>query len=291
MSDRNAKIGGNVWSAEETPPPTSQWIQQGFHAFLGRYLRRHFHCIGLQGDGFDPSSVTDPLGEHVPTIVYANHPAWWDPLIAHYLNHLLFQRRQFYAPIDADALSRYRVFEKLGFYGINLKSTSGAAAFLKTSMSILRGQQTALWITPEGRFCDARDHGAALMPGLAHLCSKLSVADEHDSPQRRWRVIPMALEYAFWDERLPVCMVRFGQPFEAATCQGWGKPQWNLRLAERLRENQTALAQSVIARNPAAFKSLMVGKVGAGFLYDSMRRVKSWLNRERFRAEHGEHFR
>jgi len=290
MKDRNANIGVDTLT-NESPPATSQWIQKGFHAFLGRYLKRHFQCIGLQDDSFDPSSVTDSLGAHVPTIVYANHPAWWDPLIAHYLNHLLFQPRQFYAPIDAEALSRYRVFEKLGFYGINMDSTSGAAAFLKTSMAILRAQQTALWITPEGRFCDARDHGASLMPGLAHLCSKLSLVSQQGSMQCRWRVIPMALEYVFWEERLPVCMVRFGQPFESASSQSWDKPQWNLQLADRLRENQRALAQSVKARNPAAFRSLMVGKVGAGFLYDAMRRVKCWVKREQFRAEHGEHFR
>ena len=48
-------------------------------------------------------------------------------MIAHFLNRTLFPTRQFYAPIDADALQQYPVFGKLGFYGVNMDTTSGAA--------------------------------------------------------------------------------------------------------------------------------------------------------------------
>jgi len=59
-------------------------------------------------------------------------------------------------------------------------------------------------------------------------------------------------------------------------------------LNERLRQTQQELAVSAIARDTKAFESLMIGKVGAGMFYDTMRRLKSWIKREKFRAEHGE---
>jgi len=286
----NKTIGGSD-VLNVTPPPTSAWIQKGFHGFLRHYLKRHFFFIGLHRDGYNPSIATadDRPGE--PTIVYANHPAWWDPLIAHYANDVLFGKRQFYAPIDAEALKQYRVFEKLGFYGIDLQSTSGAAAFLRTSMSILNAPDTSLWITPEGRFCDARDATASLMPGLAHLCTKMSGLRDAGENSRGGRVMPMALEYLFWEERLPVCFIRFGNPFRPAEHPLWDKPTWNANLNERLRQTQRELACGAIARDPAAFESLMTGRVGAGMLYDTMRRLKSWMKREKFRAEHGERIR
>lgn len=157
-------------------------------------------------DGWQPPSL---VGDD-PLIIYGNHPSWWDPLIAHYLNLKLLSPRQFYAPIDAAALAKYAVFAKLGFYGVNLASHSGAAAFLKQSMSILEHPQTSLWLTPEGRFCDCRDHTAPLMPGLSHLCAKL----------RRGLVVPMAIEYLFWEERLPECLVYFGTPLDVADFAG-----------------------------------------------------------------------
>jgi 1-acyl-sn-glycerol-3-phosphate acyltransferase len=211
-------------------------------------------------------------------IVYANHPSWWDPLLAHYLTLKLFSPRQFYAPIDASALEKYKVFSKLGFYGVSLSSHSGAAAFLKQSVSILEHPATALWITPEGRFCDSRDHSAQLMPGLAHLCTKLSCGI----------ALPIAIEYVFWEERLPECLVRFGDPVSFAEFRGNSKAEWTATLSTHLRAAQTELGVEVISRDASKFRSVLRGTAGAGGTYDLMRRIKSIFTRRDFRPEHGE---
>jgi 1-acyl-sn-glycerol-3-phosphate acyltransferase len=258
-------------------PPVSAWLQRGFHAFLRPYLRRHFQCIGLHRASYRVSGIEKGR----PRIVYSNHPSWWDPLVAHYLNAALFSPRQFYAPIDAAALKQYQVFAKLGFYGVDLQSISGAADFLKTSVAILNNGRSVLWITPEGRFCDVRDTSATLMPGLPHLCTKL-----HSGT-----VIPMALEYVFWEERLPICLVMFGEPLDPAACRNWSKQQWNESLTNRLRQTQRRLADAAIARDAAAIELLLCGRGGAGGMYDFMRQMKSWMRGKRFRPEHGDQFR
>lgn len=255
-------------------PAVPAWFQNGFHRFLPRFLKRHFHCIAVERES------TPRVDSGSPLIVYGNHPSWWDPLVAHYLNVRLFQGRQFFAPIDAKALEQYRVFAKLGFFGVELESTSGAGAFLKQSTAILHSPGTALWLTPEGRFADARDHQAELMPGLAHLCSRLEDGV----------AVPMALEYVFWDERLPVCLVKFGQPIQIQAHAQLSKPQWNELVTAQLRQTQASLADQSIARSSQPFDNLLKGKVGAGGFYDSFRRGKAWITGKPFRASHGEQF-
>ena len=252
------------------------WFLNGFHGFLRPYLRRHFHSVAI-----DRSSrpAEDFLGD-APLIVYANHPSWWDPLVAHFLNRSLFPKRHFFAPIDADALEQYGVLEKLGFYGVKLSSTSGAAAFLKKSVSILNHPDTAIWITPEGRFADARDHAAELMPGLSHLCWR----SEHAI------ALPLALEYVFWEERLPVCLASLGTPMRVSDHPEWSKPDWARQLAAGLRDTQKRLSELSVGRSSEPFDNLLSGTRGGGLVYDSCRRLKAFVTGQSFQSGHGNQF-
>lgn len=276
-------------------PPVAHWFQEGFHRFLGRYLSRHFHAVAVVHDARPDLGGDSPhaLRPDESVIVFGNHPSWWDPLIGHFLNRQLFTGRQFYAPIDADALKQYQVFEKLGFFGVQQSGTMsgsdsatsqsarlGASTFLKVSNLILAKNDSALWITPEGRFADARDRSESLMPGLAHLCHR----------NRRGQAIAMALEYVFWDERLPVCLARFSEPISFADNADWSKADWMRNLTDTMRSNQDALAQVAIARDSKPLDNLLAGKTGAGGIYDGFRRVKSWIKREPFQPRHGNQF-
>jgi len=258
------------------PPAVSHWLQNGFHRFLRPYLKRHFHAVAmLRRPGFPWQSLAGK-----PLIVYANHPSWWDPMIAHFLNRTLLPQRQFYAPIDAEALKQYGILEKLGFYGVRLNSSQGAASFLKQSKTILERRDTAIWITPEGRFCDVRDHSVPLMPGLAHLCSKL----------HHGHALPIALEYVFWEERLPVSLLHFGDPIDVGSVQLRDKEQWKSHLQARLRTTQSELAEAAITRDAQLFENLLYGTSGAGAVYDTFRRLRAKLSGKSFRAQHGDHF-
>jgi hypothetical protein len=58
-------------------------------------------------------------------------------------------------------------------------------------------------------------------------------------------------------------------------------------LERALESTQDRLAAAVLARDPAAFTSLLAGRVGVGPAYDTIRRIKAWLRGERFDASHG----
>ncbi len=259
-----------------TAPAVAGWLQNGFHRFLRPFLRHHFHAVAIERESRCDSSIDDAC----PLIIYANHASWWDPLIAHFLNQQLFPSRQFYAPIDAEALEQYRVLGKLGFYGVQMNTNAGAATFLQQSTSILDSGKTAIWMTPEGRFADVRDHSAQLMPGLAHLCNRMSEG----------LIVPLALEYVFWEERLPVCLAKMGTPIDVARQSQLNKPQWSELLTDCLRQTQSSLSQQVMARSSQPFDNLLSGKRGAGVIYDSFRRIKSWYTGKQFRSQHGKHF-
>ncbi|MEL6895043.1 MAG: lysophospholipid acyltransferase family protein [Planctomycetota bacterium] len=332
MNDRstpNSKIGDQKSrkkdAAENPGAAISGWMQDGFHNFfLPRYLRKHFHSVAIDLSAFDPQR---DLPDDSPVLIYGNHPSWWDPLIAMFLNRQLFAPRQFFAPIDADMLQQYAVFKRLGFYGVRMNRHADVATFLKTSMAVLHSPDTALWITPEGRFCDVRDYSQSLRPGLAHLVHRVlrqrgqqrtrtaqTTGDENSGAiTGPAYVLPLAIEYPFWDERLPLMLAKTGSPLrldsvgrESGVTSGenadepretnsdnhsiHSKVAIGECLQQRLRQTQEELAQLVVQRCDAPFTNLLSGKKGAGGTYGFLRRVRSWFGKSNSDEQHGEQF-
>lgn len=256
-------------------PPINRFLLKGFRRYSRRLIRKHFHSVAFESACLNSLGDDDPSQ---PLIVYGNHPGWWDPLTANYVCESCFPGRDFYAPIDAAALGQYRVLGKLGFYGIDLSSTAGAAAFLSASRAITEVPGTSIWLTPEGRFCDVRDRSAELMPGLAHLASKLT----------HGRVIPMAIEYVFWEERLPEMLLRFGDAISIADNASKDKHAWGHLVTEGLRRAQDQLSELAIARDIDRFTVTMRGGKGSGLMYDISRRARAFFSGTQFKATHGE---
>lgn len=258
-------------------PKISKPISGFFSWFLPKYLRRNFHVVGLlrRHAGCGCPAVLDDE----PLVVALNHPSWWDPLLGLLFADHCFENRQFYAPIDAAALANYRIFEKLGFYGVDLDSASGAKAFLETSRAILDMRDTSIWLTPEGRFTDSRDD-APFEPGLGHLLSRIP----------RATVLPLAAEYTFWEEKLPVALAAFGDPIRVEDHPGLTKDEWTGLVRSRLRSTQAELAEASIARDAAAFESVIRGRVGVGGVYDWGRRLRCMLTGQPYQAHHSDKF-
>ena len=260
--------------AETTLPPVADWMQNGFHAFLRPYLRRHFDAVAVAAGGRPDRPPVAPELSGGPLVVLTNHPSWWDPVVAHFLNRQLFPDRQFRAPIDAAALSQYQVFERLGFFGID-GTRRGATNFLRTAAAVLDSPADMLWITPEGRFADVRDDAASLMPGLAHVCHRAG----------RGHAIALALEYVFWNERLPVCLAKFSSPIDLSLPRE-NKTVLLQEMTVTLRQTQRELSSGAIARSFEPFDNLLVGKSGGGFVYDTFRRLRAIVTGGRFQARH-----
>lgn len=246
------------------PRASPLWVRL-FTRYSQRYVARHFHSVRLSGP--------EPLvPAKLPVVIYLNHGSWWDPLVCLVLAGLYFKNRPVAAPIDAAALQRYRFLGRLGFFGVR-----GGAGFLRHSLAILSRPEGMLWLTPEGRFTDARSRPLAFKPGLGHLASRLEQAV----------FLPLAIEYTFWTERTPEILVRFGDPI-LSDGHPWTPAEWSAYLERNLTSTMNTLARESIARNAASFRMLLTGRSGVGLVYDSWRAVRAWLRGESFSREHGQ---
>jgi len=241
-----------------------------FTRYCHGFLRRNFHAVRLATD----SRPLDPGPG--PLIVVLNHPSWWDPLVALVLSEL-FPNRGHFAPIDASALGKYRFFEKLGFFGVEQGTRQGALAFLRTSLALLAQAQNTLWTTAQGQFTDPRQRPIMLRQGIGHLVRRL----------RGGVILPLALEYPFWEERYPEALACFGSPIAIGEGLRYSVKQWMHIIEAGLTASQDTLARLALTRKAQAFDTLIGGSAGVGGIYDLWRRLKSFLGGRRFVPEHG----
>jgi 1-acyl-sn-glycerol-3-phosphate acyltransferase len=177
--------------------------------------------------------------------------------------------------MDAAALGKYGVLERMGVFGVALDDPRGAAKFLRTSLAVLENPSAMLWITAEGAFTDHRRRPIALRPGLAHLARRVPGAV----------ILPLAIEYTYWNESRPEALVRFGEPL--LSDRAGSVADWTERLEQGLATTMDALAAESVTRNPALFTPLIRGGAGVGGVYDSWRWLRAAANGRRFDPSHG----
>jgi 1-acyl-sn-glycerol-3-phosphate acyltransferase len=239
-----------------------------FAVYLHWFFWRRFHAVRVSRTGMPRAQAGRPL------IIYGNHPSWWDPALYILLCRKLFPGRAGYGPMDAKALGQYGVLEKMGVFGIELDTPRGAARFLATSERVLADPTSILWITAEGHFTDIRQRPVRLRPGLAHLARRIPGAV----------ILPLAIEYTFWNESRPEALARFGDPVETGRARSTA--EWTAHLEQELTRTMDALAAESAERNPALFHALVRGGAGVGGIYDVWRRLRAWSAGQRFDPSH-----
>ena len=254
-----------------TLPHRWEWLIGWFRWYVRRFVRKNFHAVRLS-----KTSAPWPTAD-TPLVVVMNHPSWWDPMLAVLLTDA-FPGFEHYGAIDAEAVKKYRVFEKLGFFAVDQHSLRGAAHFLRTAELVLSAPNRAVWLTVQGRFSDVRCRPLDLRSGVGHLAARLDNAV----------ILPIALEYAFWNEKTPEALVRVGTPIAVADFPGLKAKEWTARIEAALTATLDTLNRETVARDPELFTPLMTGKVGVGGIYDAGRRVAATVRGRRFDPSHGE---
>ena len=254
-------------------PTISLPLLHWFTWYSRRYLRRHFHSLRVSRAGL-------PLGgAGLPLVIYANHAAWWDALIGLVVKDEFLSERKAFAPIAGEMLEKYKLFGRLGFFGVEQGTRRGAVQFLRTSENILRDPDSLLVITPQGRFADVRERPVRFEAGLGHLATRVGHAV----------FLPMATEFVFWEERLPEILVRFGEPVEVSAqhAVAFDAKYWTTLFEQKMEATQDALAAEAKRRDPDEFQTILRGGAGQGGIYDWWRAVKAKMRGEDFRKEHG----
>jgi hypothetical protein len=252
-------------------PSVSPKFRRFMVAWFERYLHRHLDALRL------PLWSTPPVAQHPgPIVIYSNHPAWWDAAAIIVLAGRLYPARPSRAPFDAAMLARYRIFERIGAFGVDLDSPRGAAQFLAAARTILADPHGMLWITAQGRFADVRARPLDLRPGVGRLAELAPDA----------LFVPLALEYAFWDERGAGAFAAFGTGVTGAQLAALPRADRLRRLEADLTATLDRLSADVVSREPARFNALVSGRKGVGGVYDLWRRVAARLSGRRFDPAH-----
>lgn len=241
-----------------------------FSAYARMYLRRHLHSLRVVRGSL-------PAIPDGPVIVCLNHPSWWDPLVALTLARASFRDRKHYAPIDSVSLARYRLFEHLGFFGIEPHSVRGATRFLGTARAILGDPASALWVTAEGVFTDVRIRPVRLRSGVGHLVHSLDSVT----------VLPLAIEYAFWEERAPEALACWGDAIPVQCGGSRPSEEWTRVIASGMETALDRLAGLSTGRDKNAFDVVLRGSAGIGGIYDLWNKLRARLRGEHFVVRHG----
>lgn len=239
-----------------------------FRRIVRSYFRRHFRSVMVQRADV-VSGLTGPM------VVYANHSSWWDPMLLVLLAETLLPGRNHYAPMDAAALKRYPILGRIGIFPVEMGTARGGAQFLRTCEAIL-ASGGVLWMTPQGRFVDSRERPLRFKPGLGALAARTPGT----------LVVPLAVEYLYWDERLPETLLRFGTPLTMT--EGMSTDAAGERCERALLETMEELKSGSMARNASAFRVLLRGGRGTGGVYGFGQWVRGLLARGPVQVDHTE---
>ena len=236
-----------------------------FTGVMERQMRRSFRAVRMLRPGLPQ------VPDDTPLVVYANHPGWWDPAFFIVLQGRVL-RREGYGPIDAEALAKYRFMARMGLFGVAPGTRAGAVRFLRVGTQVVSDPRRCLWMTAQGRFADPRERPVDLRAGLAHLLARVPGAV----------ALPLALEYPFWSEKRPEALCHFGPPVPATD----GAEALHDRLGAALEAAQDRLAGAALARDPAAFETILGGRRGVGGIYAAWSRLRAAGGGARYDPDH-----
>jgi 1-acyl-sn-glycerol-3-phosphate acyltransferase len=241
-----------------------------FSIYLRWYLRRHFHCVRVANAGRIPLHAE-------PLILFGNHASWWDPLTAMVLGHTILPEREHYAPMDATALEHYSIFKPMGFFPVDNSSPRGAAQLLRAGRQVMDRPGAVLWITPESKFNDVRKRPVVFRPGMGALMSRCG----------RMTCVPIAIEYTFWNERLPEVLINIGEPLEIADGTMEDARTWTNLLSYAMAATLDELTMLATERDPAAFETILSGGGGIGGVYELWKRFTCAVTGKPYHHDHG----
>lgn len=152
-------------------------------------VRRSFRGVWLRGPAL-------PEGESL--LVYANHPGWWDGFAFHQLCQAL--GLEGHCVMEEHNLARYPFLRRLGAFSIRRGDPRSALESLGYARRVLARPRTAVLIFPQGELTPGDAAPASLSRGVEVLARRAGV-----------RCVPLAIRYAFLDDRRPDLLLELGE--------------------------------------------------------------------------------
>ncbi|MFQ3581096.1 lysophospholipid acyltransferase family protein [Chloracidobacterium validum] len=231
------------------PAQPSPLFQRVAHYYNGRLLRRAFHAVWWRGiEAF----TTRP---HRPLLIYANHPGWWDPLLAFFV--VRRTERDGYMMGEEKTLRTFRFFRWMGGFSVDRTNARDVAQSIRYASERLDGPATALWMFPQGAIVPPDKRPVAFFPGVAHVVRRAPDCI----------AIPAAIRYEFDDQPRPEVFLDFGAGEAGRDLAARDITTLTHHLQARLTERMDALREAVWERRREGFTLALRGRRSISDLY------------------------
>jgi len=238
--------------------PVSTMIRGLFLPIAKHNLKKGFRTVRV-------ANVSRLRKDDAPLVMPFNHASWWDPLACLLLTTSLLPKRSHYAPMESVALNRFRFFRKLGVFPVELDSIAGARNFLADAQQILLDRKNVLWLSPQGRFVDVRERPLKFAQGIGALLAR----------KRELTLQPVAIEYPFWNQRLPELLINIGEPVFITPSDKHTTREWTTIAENAMARTQDELQALALTRDPRHFRILLDGAAGTGGFYGFFQRLRN----------------
>lgn len=245
------------------PHDRREWFCRLFRWYSRRLVRKSFNAVRLARGGARAFADLDTHGG--PTMLLLNHQSWWDPILTIVLVDRFTPTRQVYAPMDRAMVEQFAFMRKLGLFGVDLDQTNAFKSMVQYAANLAAtSTNPSFWITPQGKFADVRAP-LEMRPGAAAIASRL------DSQSRPPKVLCLAIELLFWEDRKPEVLM-LARPCPAP--ERSTTTHWQREMSATLHAAMQDLSQHAIKRDPDAFDIVLgAGASGVNPIYDAILRL------------------
>ncbi len=253
-------------------PQVTPWLVRFALGYARRSMARNLNAVRML------RAPRLKIPDDVPVVVFSNHAGWWDLMVGFYLTKFFLPKRTGYVPVAPWGFARYRILRRVGVFSVDPHSFEGAREFWRIAHAIMATPNTVLGIAPGGGFVDPRQRQVSLGIGLACMAREME----------RGILLPMAIEYPFWEAKQPEALTHLGEPVFVEEHPELGVSGWNGLLASQLEATQDVLAEQAIQRDPDRFEVLIRGASGRGWTAEAWRWLRGVFLGEAFRPKRGD---
>ncbi len=236
------------------PSPGFQRVAHRYNLYL---LRRAFHAVWWRGIEV---LTAEPRR---PALLYANHPGWWDPLLAFFV--VRRTGRDGYMMGEEKTLRAFRFFRWMGGFSVDRTNARDVAQSIRYAGERLASPPTALWIFPQGEITPPDKRPIAFFSGVAHILRRAPACV----------AAPVAIRYEFDDQPRPEAFLDFGPGELIRGADARDMEGLTRHLRSRLAERMDALRDAVWARRREGFALALRGRRSISDIYAD---AAAWLN-------------
>lgn len=218
----------------------SRWAESLFAVYNRNLLRRRF--ASLQVSGLDVLRENDDS----PTIIYANHSAWWDGLAAFQISRQI--KLDSFMMMEEKQLDDLFVFRRLGAFSVVRENPRAAIESLNYAVKILAEKpKRTLWIFPQGEIVPNDLRPIHFFNGAARIVKKVG----------RCLTVPLAFRLEFTGEFKPEIFVKIGEPDLIETDRNFDPKKLTAIFTDRITEVLNELKSNVIHAKTKSYNKIL----------------------------------